>query len=155
MPAAARAGTILAMPATFLVASDGSDGAERAARFAAERARAEGAKLVLLHVVDWSPYEVLTPRDLETRHPQREREVQEAQEKILLPLAKAVGDGLEVERLVRHGHPAEKVCEVAEELSVTQVFSGRRGRTKLRSMLFGSVSGALVQSSPVPLTVVP
>ncbi len=55
------------MSTTFLVAVDGSEGAERGAHFAAARARAEGARLHLLYVVDWSPYDVLTPRELQTR----------------------------------------------------------------------------------------
>lgn len=140
---------------TFLVAVDGSDGAKRATRFAAERARASGARLHLLHVVEWSPYEVLTPRELEGRHVEREREIERARTELLEPLSEQFGKGLEVIGEVRHGHPAEIICEVAKEVGAIQVFSGRRGRSKVQNLLFGSVAGSLVQTCPVPLTVVP
>lgn len=140
---------------TFLVAVDGSEGSRRAARFAAERARASGASLHLLHVIDWSPYEVLTPRELEVRHTERERELKHVRETILAPLSDEVGRGLDVIGEVRHGHPAEVICQVAGESGATQVFAGRRGRSKVKALLFGSVTGSLVQTCPVPLTVVP
>lgn len=143
------------MAATFLVAVDGSEGSGKAARFAAERARHEGARLVLLHVIDWSPYEVMTPDELSERHVEREKEIREAKERVLEPLAAELRRlGVEPELMVRHGHAAETVCEVAREIDATQVFAGRRGRSKLGALLFGSVSGSLVQICPVPLTVV-
>ena len=145
------------MSTTFLVGVDGSDGSRRAALFAAERARGEGARLLLVHVVDWSPYEVLTPQELESRHVDRQREIDDSTREILGPLVEAVKQGgdLEVESLVRHGHAGEVICQLAKDRGVTQVFTGRRGRTKLGALLFGSVSGTLVQVCPVPLTVVP
>lgn len=140
---------------TFLVAVDGSEGSRRAARFAADRARASGASLHLLHVISWSPYEVLTPREIEGRSAEREQELQEVRRTLLAPLSDEIGQGLEVTGEVRHGHPAEVVCQVAGEVGATQVFAGRRGRSKVKALLFGSVTGNLVQTCPVPLTVVP
>lgn len=143
------------MTTTFLVAVDGSEGSRKAARFAAERARQEGARVVLVHVVDWSPYDVMTPDELAARHVEREEEIREARKRILEPLAAELRElGVEPELMVRHGHAAETICEVARELDATQVFAGRRGRSKLGALLFGSVSGSLVQICPVPLTVV-
>jgi nucleotide-binding universal stress UspA family protein len=139
----------------FLVAVDGSEGSMRAARFAAARARAEGARLHLLHVIEWSPYAVLTPRELETRHIEREKEIARAHAEVLEPVAREVGAGLQIHAEARHGHPLELLCEVAQEVGATQLFSGRRGRSTLKTLLFGSIAGGLVQSCPVPFTVVP
>lgn len=140
----------------FLVGMDGSDGARRAAEFAAKRAKVSGAQLVLLHVVDWSPYELLTAEEISSRHVEREKEVADSKAKILQPLAdEFAADGIEVEVVVHHGHAAERISELAEELEVDQVFTGRRGRSRVKSLLFGSVSGSLVQMCPVPITVVP
>jgi nucleotide-binding universal stress UspA family protein len=50
---------------------------------------------------------------------------------------------------------AEVLCELAQERGVAQIFSGRLGRGRFKSLLFGSVAGSLVQVSPVPVTVVP
>ena len=44
---------------------------------------------------------------------------------------------------------------LADERGVTQIFTGRRGRSRLAALLFGSVASTLVQVSPVPVTVVP
>ncbi len=44
------------MADTLLVGIDGSEGSSRVAHFAAARAQAGGARLVLVHVVEWSPY---------------------------------------------------------------------------------------------------
>ena len=138
----------------FMVGVDGSETAHRAAAYAAERARAEGATLRLVHVVEWSPYEIIDVSEAADRSAEREREIAEAQTKILDPLAAELGDGLTVETSVHHGHASETIARLAED-GVTQVFTGRRGRSKLSSLLFGSVAGALVQVCPVPLTVVP
>ena len=141
---------------TFLVGVDGSDGAQRAAEYGAKRARAEGARLILAHVVDWSPYEFLTPEELSERPVEHQEEIEEAMTGILRPLEEAIGgSGLEIETMVKHGHPAERLCDLADELAVDQLFTGRRGRSRVASLLFGSVSGALVQMCPVPITVVP
>jgi len=144
------------MSALFLVGIDGSEGARRAAEFAARRARAEGGRLLLVHVVEWSGHEMLTPEQLAERHVEREHEIQQARERILAPVAAALeGVGVAVETLVRHGHVTEVLCALAKERGVTQVFSGRRGHSRIAALLFGSVAGSLVQVSPVPVTVVP
>jgi nucleotide-binding universal stress UspA family protein len=142
--------------ARFLVGLDGSEGSRRTALFAARRARAEGAELVLAHVVDWSPYEVLTPEELSERPVEHRKEVEQALATIVDPVAEAVAEpDLAIQKVVRHGHTAESLIDLVEELSVDQVFTGRRGRSRVASLLFGSVSGALVQICPVPITVVP
>ncbi len=138
----------------FLVGVDGSDGAKRAAEFAAARARGEGATLRLVHVVDWSPYEIIDVSEAAMRHAEREKEIEAAQKEILDPLVKELCDGIKVETEVHHGHASETIARLAEK-GVTQVFAGRRGRSKLTALLFGSVAGGLVQVCPVPLTVVP
>ena len=143
------------MTTCFLVGIDGSEGAARAAEFAAQRARAESGKLILAHVVDWSPYELMSPQDLASRSVDSKTESDEARTAMLEPVAAKLGADVNVELVVRHGHPAETMAELATELGATQVFVGRRGRSRLKTMLFGSVSGSLVQACSVPLTVVP
>ncbi len=144
------------MGTVFIVGVDGSEGSERAAQFAARRARAEGARLILAHIVNWSPHEGLAMVEMETRHADREKEIEAAREKLLDPLReKLAGEDLTIDVVVRHGHAAEALGELAEEVGAEQVFSGRRGTSRVRALLFGSVSSSLVQMCPVPLTVVP
>ncbi|MDH3579043.1 MAG: universal stress protein [Hyphomicrobiales bacterium] len=144
------------MSNTFLVAVDGSEGSLRAAEFAAERALAGKTKLVLAYVIEWSPYSFHTPDELAERHKRREEEIERAQSTVLDPVAKLVTDkGCEVETVVRHGHPAQTLAELADGHDSAQIFIGRKGESRVATLLFGSVVGSLVQTSPVPVTVVP
>jgi len=144
------------MPNTFLVAVDGSEGSLRAAQFATERALASKASLVVAYVIEWSPYSFHTPDELAERHKRREEEIARAQSSVLDPVAKSVKEkGLSVETVVHHGNPAETLIELASEKKAAQIFIGRKGESRMAALLFGSVAGSLVQTSPIPVTVVP
>jgi len=140
----------------LLVAVDGSEGGKRAVAAAVEQAKETDAGLILVYVIDWSPYSFNTPQELEERHQRRESEIKRAQESILQPAVDGLADsGLEIESIVRHGKIAQTLVTLAKKYDVSQIYMGRLGESKLHSMIFGSVTAALVQSSPVPVTVVP
>jgi nucleotide-binding universal stress UspA family protein len=144
------------MTTTYLVGVDGSEASHRAAAFAAQRAKASGAKLLVAHVIEWSPYSFNTPEENEERHQRREEELERARSHIMEPqLAELRAQGIEVEGLMHHGHPAELLCSLAEEAGAAQIFIGRRGHSRMSALLFGSIAGSLVQAAPVPVTVVP
>jgi nucleotide-binding universal stress UspA family protein len=144
------------MTSTFLVAVDGSEGSDRAIEFAIERALAGKEKLVLAYVIEWSPYSFHTPEELAERHGRREEEIERAQTKLLGPVADAVkAKGVDVEQVVRHGHTSETLAALATEYGASQIFIGRKGESRVAALLFGSVTASLVQTSPVPVTVVP
>ena len=50
-----------------------------------------------------------------------------------------------METVVRHGHPAGTLIELAEKHDVAQIIIGRRGEGGLKQMMFGSVAANLVQ----------
>lgn len=144
------------VPELFIVGVDGSDGARRAAAFAAERARCMGARLLLLGVIEWSRYAFYTPEELETRGRDKQRATERAEREVLRPLAESLqGEGLEVDCLVRHGHAAEVIEQLAEARGASEVFVGRVGRSPFGGALFGSVTHRIVSTSKVPVTVVP
>ncbi len=144
------------MSNTYLVAVDGSEGSVRAADFAIERALASNSKLILAYVIEWSPYSFHTPDELAERHKRREEEIERAQSTVLGPISKTIkGKGVDVEVVVKHGHPSETLVDLAKDRGATQIFIGRKGQSRVASLLFGSVAGSLVQTSPVPVTVVP
>ena len=144
------------MSNTYLVAVDGSEGSVRAADFAIERALASNSKLILAYVIEWSPYSFHTPDELAERHKRREEEIERAQSTVLGPVSKTIkGKGVDVEVVVKHGHPSETLVDLAKDRGATQIFIGRKGQSRVASLLFGSVAGSLVQTSPVPVTVVP
>jgi nucleotide-binding universal stress UspA family protein len=149
------AGQELIMTDIMLVGVDGSEASRRAADFAATRARASGARLVVAYVIEWSPYTFNTPEENEVRHKRREEEIARAEAHLAPLLGELRAAGLEVEGVVRHGHAAETLSGLAAEYGAAQIFIGRQGVSKIAAMLFGSVAGSLVQISPVPVTVVP
>jgi len=140
----------------ILVALDGSDGGKRALQAAIVHAQHTSSDLVLTYVIDWSPYSFHTPEELEERHQRRESEIERANESILGPELESIkAAGLAVETVVRHGKIAETLNELGQEYDVSQIYIGRLGESRMHSMIFGSVTAALVQSSTVPVTVVP
>ncbi len=140
----------------ILVALDGSDGSKRALNAAAEHAKLTSSDLVLAYVIDWSPYSFHTPQELEERHKRRESEIQRANDSVLNPeIAALEAEGLNVETVVHHGKIAETLLDLGDQHGISQIYIGRRGESRMHTMIFGSVSAALVQTSSVPVTVVP
>lgn len=140
----------------ILVAVDGSETSNRAIECAAKSASQSGDSIVLAYVIEWSPYSFHTPEELAERHKRRESEISRAETSVLTPQAeKLTGSGISVETVVRHGHIGETLSEIAREYDVIQIYIGRRGESRIEAMLFGSVTAALIQTSSVPVTVVP
>ncbi len=144
------------MTNSVLVAVDGSDGGARALDYARERAKLGGAKLIVTYVIEWSPYSFNTPEENAQRHKRREEEIERATSGVVDPaVAKLAEDGIAYETVVRHGPPAETLIKLAQKYGVQQIVIGRRGQSGIKSLLFGSVAGNLVPTSPVPVVVVP
>lgn len=143
------------MPEVIVVGVDGSEAGARAAHFAAQHVQ-ENGHVVVVYVVPWSPYAIQTAEENERRSVTKRREIESAQNGIIDPLLAELADkDLKAEGLVRHGHPAEVLCDIATERSASHVVVGRRGQSRVRSLLFGSTPGNLIQIATVPVTVVP
>ena len=144
------------MSAKFVVGFDGSAPARRALDFAIERVRAQGGTIVLAHVLEWSPYSFLSPEELEERHKRRREEMDRAKkaitDSVVAELEKA---GLTVETEIRYGKTPEILSRIAKEKDAVQIVIGREGQSSFGARVFGSVAGALVQTAPVPCTIVP
>lgn len=144
------------MSKTFVVAFDGSPAGRRAASFAADQAKAAGAKLLVVHVLEWSPYSFLTPDEIAERHARRAEELARAESAILAPLAKELAtSGVPVETSIKYGHVADTICDIAKSVDAAQIFIGRTGTAGVVNRLFGSVAGTLAQQAPAPCTIVP
>ncbi|MPV85984.1 universal stress protein [Ostreibacterium oceani] len=144
------------MSKCYVVGIDGSEGGVRAAKFAAEDAKAAGATLKIIHVLEWSAYSFLTPEELEQRHKRREEDLTKAKTAILNPLVSALGDyGIQIDAVVKYGNIAETLVNYGKESNATHIFVGRHGGSKLSNRIFGSVPANLVQIADVPVTVVP
>ena len=144
------------MSGNIVVAIDASPGSDRAIDAAMSLAGASGVSLTLVHIIEWSPFSFHTPDELAERHKRREEELDRAKVAILDPAAdKARAAGIKSEAVVRHGHPAETLAEIAKEQGALQIFIGRKGQSTAGALVFGSVVSSLIQISAVPVTVVP
>ena len=76
-------------------------------------------------------------------------------EDVIAACVQELSEGVEVEGAVQHGHPADSLCDVVREQGAAHLVVGRLGQSRVRSLLFGSTPGSLIQVATVPVTVVP
>jgi nucleotide-binding universal stress UspA family protein len=144
------------MSRVLLVGVDCSECSNRALEYAAKRAETDKLQLIVVHVIDWSPFSFNTPQENEERHQRREAELDRAHKEIVDPVVTRLRDqGIFARGVIRHGHPAETLSKVAEEFGATNIIIGKTGSSRLKTQIFGSVANSLVQISKLPVTVVP
>lgn len=140
----------------YVVACDESPASDRALQFAIDQARNSGASILIVHVLEWSPYSFLTPEEIEERHKRRSEELARAQSALVDRLVASVSSaGVEVDSTIRYGHVAKTISEIAEQEGASQLFIGRTGDGGISARVFGSVASTMAQTAPVPCTIVP
>ncbi|MBR7744643.1 universal stress protein [Phycicoccus sp. BSK3Z-2] len=141
---------------TVVVGVDNSDVSTRAVEFAVDRAQKNDWKVVLVHVIPWSPYSFQTPTENEHRQREKVNETNAAKEQILVPMAKIAEEGgVAHEEIVTHGKPSDTMSDLATKHGAVHLIVGRTGDGGLREAVFGSVASRLVQQAKIPVTVVP
>lgn len=144
------------MSKLLLVGIDCSECSSRALEYAARVAEKSKVQMIVVHVIDWSPFTFNTPKENEVRHQRREAELERAHEEIVDPVVSELREqGIYARGVIRHGHPAETIATVAREFGATNIIIGKTGSSRLKTQIFGSVANTLVQISDVPVTVVP
>jgi nucleotide-binding universal stress UspA family protein len=140
----------------ILVAIDGSDHARQALVEAIDLARATDATLTIMTVVPKAnPWALgggyYVPVNLDDLQRQAERNYERT---LGAAIAAWVPDDMPVTGIVRRGAVAPTIVEQAVAGNHDLVVVGSRGRGELRSLLLGSVSHDVLQSSPVAVLVV-
>jgi nucleotide-binding universal stress UspA family protein len=137
----------------ILVAVDGSAHANRAAAHAARLARATGATITLLHVLDASPATGLGMVALPAE--ELKAVLERSAEGSFRAALDAIGaPAPEVDQLVVLGHPAMELVRHASLLEADLVVVGSRGRSPVKELLLGSVSDQVARHAPCPVTIV-
>ncbi len=140
----------------YVVAYDGSEGAKRAAEFAAERARLSNAQLHVVHVLEWSAYSFLTADELAERHKRRNEELTRAETHILTPIVDQLNaSGVTATSEVRYGNVAKVLNEIAVEKNARLIYIAKSGDSSLTSLILGNVPSKLIQIATVPVAVIP
>ena len=144
------------MSRVLLVGVDCSACSSRALKYAGDRAEASKIQLIIVHVIEWSQFSFSTAQENDIRHKRREDELDRAHKEIVDPIVSELREkGVFARGVIRHGHPAETLCSVAEEFGATNIIIGKTGSSKIKAQIFGSVANTLVQISKLPVTVVP
>ena len=142
----------------ILVATDGSEGADRAVDYAAHRAKADGAELLIVNVM--GGYGLPDKVFLAFTNDQNVllKELLASQSAATLTTARDRAREAGVSTIVlesRTGEVAKTIIDIADEKKADAIVVGKRGAGRVAGVLLGSVSQKLVSLSPLPLTVVP
>lgn len=135
----------------ILMATDFSDYSRDALDRAVQMAKAFGAEIHLLHVLEL-PYTSTPPQ-----YAKALEEVNKEEAKKLNTQAERIRqESIEVRLMSRHGVPHQQITEAAKEIRADLIVLGTHGRTGLAHMLIGSVAERVVRHAPCPvLTVKP
>lgn len=136
---------------TILVASDGSTAAEKAIEYAANRARLEQARLVIVNVSE--PFCPVGVSELDVSVFDAAME-KESRSILDAALAKAKAAGVGADAVHEIGAPAEAIVAVAKREGASEILVASHGRHGLARIAMGSVSSRVVESAPCTVTVV-
>lgn len=144
------------MTVKIVIGLDGTDTGERALAFAKNLASSIGAcELLVVYIIEWSPFTFQTPEENEKRHKRREEEIDLAQTRIVEPAVAALKEaGFNASGLVRHGDVAETLNALTVENGGSQIIVGRTSSDGFTKRIFGSSTQNLVMHADVPVTVV-
>jgi nucleotide-binding universal stress UspA family protein len=134
----------------ILLATDGSNHAERALQYARELALRDDALVIVVNAFEPVPRYVGEPMwsELVGSHVDTGREIAN---RAVTELEDA---GVRVDTEVLQGPPAEAILRVAKTRQVDLIVMGTRGHGELTSLLLGSVSHRVLADSRVPVMVV-
>jgi len=136
---------------TILVPTDGSPGAETAAAHAVALAKAHGATVHALYVVDVR----MSPVSADMDHDEVVALVDDSGERpTAAVLDRAERAGVPTVEVIRLGVPHACIREYAESAGVDLVVMGTHGRTGLEHALIGSVTERIVRTLDVPVLTV-
>jgi nucleotide-binding universal stress UspA family protein len=135
----------------ILLAYDGSQGADRALAAGIELAKLHGAELTALAVEERLPRFSGTIDEV-----QEEKEFANDQYGRLLAAARdrAKGDGLELKTLMRPGHPAQTIVEVAREGNFDLVLVGHSGLSGVWAAFLGTTAEKVSRHAPCSVLIV-
>lgn len=144
------------MTTKLVIGLDGQSTGERALAYAKNMANLIGdCELLVVYVIEWSPYTFQTPEENAERHKRREEEISVALERVVDPAVAALkAEGHKVRGLVKHGDVADTLNRICNEEGGQQIIVCRSSDGGWAKRLFGSATANLVMNATVPVTVI-
>jgi len=137
----------------ILIATDGSEHSERAAKIAVELAKLSGGTVVALYVADTSRTSHL-PDDM-LLYSMRGLLMNEGKDAVAFVEKLAADSGVVFESALIEGNPGEEIIRFSETAGASTIVIGSVGRTGLDKFLLGSVAEKVVRNSKIPVLTVP
>ena len=135
----------------LLVAIDGSTYSLRALKRAIELAKAFGAEILVMEVIeDFGPL----PGKYDAPPAGMDRTVFLAEQRFADARALLDDSGVVWTRRIEEGYPAEVICSAAEQERIMMIVIGSRGLSPVGRFLIGSVSDRVVHHAPCSVMVV-
>lgn len=140
----------------LVIGLDGQSTGEKALEFARDLAsKMPTCELIVVYVIEWSPFSFQTAEENAERHKRREEEIAIARERVVDPAIASLADtGISAKAIVRHGNVADTIDAVAASEKADQIIVARTSEHGLTSRIFGSSTASLVMNARVPVTVV-
>lgn len=137
----------------ILIATDGSENAERAASYGINIAKAIGAEVHALYVI--STKHAVTTRTVMGWSEAFEEYLADEGE-VAVENVRKLGEqvGVKVKPAYSKGIPADKILEYADENNIDLIVMGTHGLTGIKKFLIGSVAENVVRHSKVPVMVI-
>ena len=144
------------MSTTLLVGLDGEGSGNRAVAFAKRTANLiKDAEILIVYVIEWSPFSFQTAEENAQRHKRREEEISMALERVVTPaVERLTAENVKAKGLVKHGDVAATLNAVAVEHNAAQIIVSRSSEGGFAQRIFGSSTANLVMNASVPVTVV-
>ncbi|MFP4170817.1 MAG: universal stress protein [Methanomassiliicoccales archaeon] len=128
----------------FLLCIDGSENADRAARYLGRLASWSDVKVTLTHIID----------EREARKHLGDQEDRELAERRIQGAVEALDKaGVDYEKLIQIGDPAEVILEMGPNYD--GIVMGYVGHGMLSTVIMGSVSEKVLNETKRPVTLVP
>lgn len=140
----------------LVIGLDGQSSGDKALDFAKDLAsKTTACELIIVYVIEWSPFSFQTAEENAERHKRREEEISVAMDRVVNPAVTSLTDaGLQAQAIVRHGDVADTIDAIAHQEGASQIIVARTSSGGLTSRLFGSSTANLVMNARVPVTVV-
>ncbi|MEP1766622.1 MAG: universal stress protein [Sulfitobacter sp.] len=140
----------------LVIGLDGQSSGEKALEFAINLAtKMDSCELIVVYVIEWSPFSFQTAEENAQRHKRREEEISIAMERVLNPAVATLADaGLKASAVVQHGDVADTIDNIAHSEGASQIIVARSSAGGFSKRIFGSSTANLVMNARVPVTVV-
>ncbi|MEE9594913.1 MAG: universal stress protein [Candidatus Hydrothermarchaeales archaeon] len=136
----------------ILIPTDGSETSEKAAEHGVKLAKAVGAEVIYLYVIDISSFTGIPTEAIW----ENMRGLLEDEGKSVLAKVEDIAkvNDVKAESLVKEGIPSEDISKTAEEKQVDVIVMGTAGRSGLDKFLLGSVTEKVIRTAPCPVLVI-